>query len=166
MTLRASTIPWLLLRRALAVKIWLKLPGYGGGATVGTMADETFTVEKNPHPTSPEAIAKVLANPGFGANFTDHMVIIDWDGEQGWHDPRVVPYGPITLDPATTLFHYGQEIFEGLKAYRQPDGSIATFRPDQNCRRMQNSAGNARTAGRIIYGIAPSAGGDRRRLGS
>ena len=140
MTLRAPTIPWLLLRRALAVKIWLKLPGYGGGSTVGTMADKTFTVEKNPHPTSPEAIAKVLANPGFGANFTDHMVIIDWYGEQGWHDPRVVPYGPITLDPATTLFHYGQEIFEGLKAYRQPDGSIATFRPDQNCRRMQNSA--------------------------
>lgn len=112
----------------------------GEEATIGNVTDQTITIEKNPHPTSPETIATILKNPGFGTHFTDHMVIIDWNKQKGWHDPRVVPYGPITLDPATTLFHYGQEIFEGLKAYRQPDGSIVTFRPEQNCRRMQHSA--------------------------
>lgn len=68
------------------------------------------------------------------------MVTIDWDESSGWHNAQVRPYGPVTMDPATTVFHYGQAIFEGIKAYRQPDGSIATFRPYDNARRFQRSA--------------------------
>ncbi|GAA2171911.1 branched-chain amino acid aminotransferase [Agrococcus versicolor] len=82
----------------------------------------------------------VLADPGFGRHFTDHMVLIDWTVEDGWHDARVEPYGPFTVDPASAVLHYGQEIFEGLKAYRREDGSVWTFRPDQNAARMQRSA--------------------------
>lgn len=91
-------------------------------------------------PTSSERLADILAAPGFGKYFTDHMVLIDWDADRGWHDERVVPYAPFTLDPATMLFHYGQEIFEGLKAYRQPDGSVAAFRPTANAARFARSA--------------------------
>ncbi len=82
----------------------------------------------------------VLADPGFGKHFTDHMVDICWSERGGWHRPRVQPYGPIELDPAASVLHYGQEIFEGLKAYRHADGSIWSFRPDANARRMQRSA--------------------------
>jgi len=81
-----------------------------------------------------------LADPSFGRYFTDHMVTIAWETGRGWHDAQLVPYAPLTLDPAVMVLHYGQAIFEGLKAYRQPDGSIATFRPDQNARRFQRSA--------------------------
>jgi branched-chain amino acid aminotransferase len=82
----------------------------------------------------------ILANPGFGKYFTDHMVKIDWTAERGWDDGAVLPYGPLSLDPATSSLHYGQLIFEGLKAYKQPDGSIATFRPDANAARFARSA--------------------------
>jgi branched-chain amino acid aminotransferase len=82
----------------------------------------------------------ILADPGFGKNFTDHMVDICWSAGGGWHRPRVQPYGPIELDPAAAVLHYGQEIFEGLKAYRHADGSIWSFRPDANARRLQRSA--------------------------
>jgi branched-chain amino acid aminotransferase len=81
-----------------------------------------------------------LADPGFGRFFTDHMVTIAWDAGQGWHDAQLVPYAPMSMDPAIMVLHYGQAIFEGLKAYRQPDGSVATFRPEQNARRFQRSA--------------------------
>jgi branched-chain amino acid aminotransferase len=98
-----------------------------------------FTVDRNPSPKSDEQRAAILAAPGFGRHFTDHMVRIDFaDGQ--WGAGRVVPYGPLTLDPATSALHYGQEIFEGLKAYRQPDGSIAAFRPDANAARFARSA--------------------------
>ncbi len=82
----------------------------------------------------------ILANPGFGRFFSDHMVTIEWTEGRGWHDAQLVPYGPLELDPATMSLHYGQEIFEGLKAYRRKDGSIATFRPEMNARRFQRSA--------------------------
>ena len=82
----------------------------------------------------------LLADPGFGASFTDHMVAIRWSRDAGWHDGAVVPYAPVTLDPASSFIHYGQSVFEGLKAYRHPDGSIATFRPDANAVRFQRSA--------------------------
>jgi branched-chain amino acid aminotransferase len=99
----------------------------------------TFPVERNPQPRSAEERAAILAAPGFGKYLTDHMVRIDHaDGE--WGEGRVLPYGPLSLDPATVVFHYGQEIFEGLKAYRQPDGSIAAFRPDANAARFRRSA--------------------------
>jgi branched-chain amino acid aminotransferase len=100
----------------------------------------TWPVTRNPHPRSKEDRAAILANPGFGRYFTDHMVRIDWTVDDGWVSPRVLPYGPLTLDPATMVLHYAQEIFEGLKAYRHPDGSIAAFRPTANAARFIRSA--------------------------
>jgi branched-chain amino acid aminotransferase len=100
----------------------------------------TFTRTPNPHPETPERVAEVLAKPGFGQHFTDHMVTIRWNRTQGWHDPAVEPYHSIELDPAAMVLHYGQAIFEGLKAYRQPDGSIASFRPESNAERFRRSA--------------------------
>ncbi|PXY21846.1 branched chain amino acid aminotransferase [Prauserella sp. PE36] len=91
-------------------------------------------------PASAERVAEVLAAPGFGTHFTDHMVTVEWDTERGWHDPRVRPYEGLSLDPATAVLHYGQAIFEGLKAYRQPDGTISAFRPEQNAARFRRSA--------------------------
>ncbi|GAA2061544.1 MULTISPECIES: branched-chain amino acid aminotransferase [Leifsonia] len=84
--------------------------------------------------------AEILADPGFGNHFTDHMVDICWSAKGGWHRPRVSPYGPIQLEPSAAVFHYAQEIFEGLKAYRHEDGSIWGFRPEANAARMQRSA--------------------------
>ncbi|MFV8380783.1 branched-chain amino acid aminotransferase [Corynebacterium hindlerae] len=104
------------------------------------MSALNFRIEKTSAPTPEAEVAKILENPGFGKAFTDHMVTIDWNAEEGWHNAAVVPYAPLQMDPAATVFHYGQAIFEGLKAYRQPDGSIATFRPEANAKRMQDSA--------------------------
>ena len=77
---------------------------------------------------------------GFGKIFTDHMFIMDYSREEGWHDARIVPFGPMEIHPASTVLHYGSEIFEGLKAYRRPDGRVQLFRPIENVRRMNNSA--------------------------
>ena len=77
---------------------------------------------------------------GFGHIFTDHMFAMNYDTGMGWHDARIVPYGDITLSPAAMCLHYGQEIFEGLKAYRRADGGIQLFRPDENYKRLNNSA--------------------------
>jgi branched-chain amino acid aminotransferase len=99
-----------------------------------------FSVETTPHPTPPGRLAEVLAAPGFGKVFTDHMVTVRWTPATGWHDARVRPYGPLEVDPATHILHYGQSIFEGFKAYRQPDGGIATFRPEVNGERFRRSA--------------------------
>ena len=77
---------------------------------------------------------------GFGKIFTDHMFIADYSKDQGWHDHRIVPYGNLSVSPACTAFHYGTEIFEGLKAYRRPDGEVQLFRPIENARRMNRSA--------------------------
>ncbi|MBQ8392835.1 MAG: branched-chain amino acid aminotransferase [Clostridia bacterium] len=77
---------------------------------------------------------------GFGKYFSDHMFVMDYDTEKGWHDARIVPFGNISLHPASTVLHYGAEIFEGLKAYRRADGGIQLFRPLENIRRMNNSA--------------------------
>ena len=77
---------------------------------------------------------------GFGTIFTDHMFNMDYDPEKGWHNPRIEPYGPISLSPATMAIHYGQAIFEGLKAYRNPDGGVQLFRPMDNFKRMNRSA--------------------------
>ena len=77
---------------------------------------------------------------GFGHIFTDHMFAMNYDTGMGWHDARIIPYGDITLSPAAMCLHYGQEIFEGLKAYRRADGGIQLFRPDENYKRLNNSA--------------------------
>lgn len=76
---------------------------------------------------------------GFGKFFTDHMFLMNYGPEKGWHDPRIVPYGPLELDPAAMILHYGQEIFEGLKAYRGEDGKVRLFRPMENIRRFNRS---------------------------
>jgi len=99
-----------------------------------------FAVTPNPAPVSDQKRAEILADPGFGVYFTDHMVDICWSKGGGWHRPRVSPYGPIELQPSAAVLHYAQEIFEGLKAYRHADGSVWTFRPEANARRMQRSA--------------------------
>ncbi|MFT7837335.1 branched-chain amino acid aminotransferase [Saccharothrix sp. BKS2] len=99
-----------------------------------------FTRTPNPQPATPERVAEVLAKPGFGQHFTDHMVTIRWNREQGWHDAAVEPYHSLELDPAAMVLHYGQAIFEGLKAYRRPDGSVASFRPQANAERFRASA--------------------------
>jgi branched-chain amino acid aminotransferase len=91
-------------------------------------------------PRSDAEVAEILANPGFGVHFTDHMFTAEWTPEKGWYDARVTAYGPLSLDPATAVLHYAQEIFEGLKAYRHEDGSIWTFRSEENARRMVRSA--------------------------
>ena len=78
-------------------------------------------------------------NLGFGKYFTDHMFLLNYETGKGWHEPRVVPYGPLHLDPSTMVFHYAQEVFEGMKAYRTPAGEIQLFRPYDNARRMNDS---------------------------
>ena len=103
-------------------------------------ADLEFAVTKNLAGRSDAERDAIIADPGFGKYFTDHMVDICWSLRGGWHRPRVAPYGPISLDPAAAVLHYGQEIFEGMKAYRHADGSIHTFRPEANAARMQRSA--------------------------
>lgn len=99
-----------------------------------------FEIRASSAPVPADKRAELLATPGFGHVFTDHMVTIRWSEDQGWHDAKVEPYGPITLDPAAQVFHYGQEIFEGLKAYSQADGSVAVFRPHANAARLNRSA--------------------------
>lgn len=113
--------------------------------TAAHNAAPEFIVE--PHHQLVDAVtrAALIENPGFGTLFTDHMVTIRYtEGHQGewggWHDPKVGPRKAIPLDPATAVLHYAQEIFEGMKAYSHPDGSIALFRPEQNARRFNRSA--------------------------
>ncbi|MGE5701840.1 MAG: branched-chain amino acid aminotransferase [Clostridia bacterium] len=78
-------------------------------------------------------------NLGFGQYFTDHMFVMDYSTEKGWHDAKIVPYAPLQLDPAAMVFHYGQAIFEGLKAYKTEDGNVLLFRPEKNMERMNRS---------------------------
>ncbi|MEV7340194.1 branched-chain amino acid aminotransferase [Streptomyces sp. NPDC093544] len=104
------------------------------------MTTPTIELKPSSQPRSAAEREAILASPGFGRYFTDHMVTIKWTEGRGWHDGQLVPYGPLSLDPANMTLHYAQEIFEGLKAYRQADGSVATFRPDMNAKRFQSSA--------------------------
>ena len=95
-----------------------------------------FPVTKNPNPgTMPEA-----SKLGFGSVFSDHMFIMDYNAKDGWHDARIVPYGPLTLSPAASVLHYAGEVFEGLKAYRRKDGKVQLFRHDANVERLNISA--------------------------
>jgi branched-chain amino acid aminotransferase len=113
--------------------------GLAARVTVFVMSAQ-FARTLNPAPTPEPRRAEILSEPGFGRYFTDHMVTIRWTAGRGWHDAAVRPYGPLPLDPASMVLHYGQEIFEGLKAYQQPDGSVASFRPDANAARFRSSA--------------------------
>ena len=95
-----------------------------------------FEIRPNPAPVADAERAALLANPGFGRIFTDHMVTIRYAEGKGWYEPRVEARAPIPMDPATAVLHYAQEIFEGLKAYTMPDGGVAMFRPDANAARF------------------------------
>ena len=99
-----------------------------------------FKVIKSDHPLPDSQRESLLENPAFGVNFTDHQVIIEWTEENGWHNARVEAYGPLLMDPSSAVLHYGQEVFEGIKAYRHQDGSIHTFRAEANGKRLQRSA--------------------------
>lgn len=101
---------------------------------------QTFLFEKNSNPVPVSEREALLENPGFGRVFTDHMVTIRYSEGRGWHDARIGARSAFELDPATLVLHYAQEIFEGMKAYRLPDGGAALFRPDANARRFRNSA--------------------------
>lgn len=106
------------------------------------LADTLPSFTRLPHP-APVAVADrdaMLADPGFGKVFSDHMVSIEWDEERGWHNATIGPRGPIALDPAASVLHYAQEIFEGMKAYRRADGTMAMFRPEANAARFNASA--------------------------
>jgi len=97
-------------------------------------------ISLNPNAKDVATRDSLVAEGGFGKYYTDHMVICEWSETDGWAEPSLIPYGPLSLDPATAVFHYGQEIFEGMKAYRQPDGGISLFRPEANARRFAKSA--------------------------
>jgi len=108
--------------------------------TASTSREIDFALDPAADPVPAAERERLLADPGFGQIFTDHMVTIAWSVDRGWHDARVGAYGPFTLDPATQVFHYAQEIFEGLKAYRQASGPIVAFRPQANAARFNRSA--------------------------
>ena len=94
----------------------------------------TIVKTENPKTMPPES------ELGFGKHFTDHMLVVEWSAEQGWYDAKILPFGRISLHPASTVLHYGAEIFEGLKAYRREDGGVQLFRPMENVKRMNRSA--------------------------
>jgi branched-chain amino acid aminotransferase len=107
---------------------------------LSTTAGIRFTVSPVQSRAGDAERARLLENPGFGRIFSEHMVSIHWNRKDGWHDARLGPYAPITLDPGASYLHYAQGIFEGLKAFRQVDGSVAVFRPDAHAARFRRSA--------------------------
>jgi branched-chain amino acid aminotransferase len=114
--------------------------GAGSAGTGSAVTGISFARHPSGSPLPGPQRARILASPGFGQAFTDHMITIRWTEERGWHDGQLEPYGPISLPPATAVFHYAQEIFEGLKAYRQHSGPIVAFRPQANAARFNRSA--------------------------
>src|SRR5215813_4539069 len=103
-------------------------------------AEFDFDIQPSAHPVGAAERAALLVNPGFGRVFTDHMVTIRYAEGKGWYEPLVSARAPIPMDPATAVLHCAQEIFEGLKAYRGPDGGVLTFRADANAHRFRDSA--------------------------
>ena len=102
-------------------------------------ADLTFAVTRREDPVPAAERETILANPGFGATFTDHMALATWTKGEGWHSGEIRPFGPLQISPAAAVLHYAQEVFEGMKAYRHEDGSVWTFRPDRNAARLARS---------------------------
>jgi len=103
-------------------------------------AQHEFKFEAHSSPTNADARTALIGDPGFGRVFTDHMASVRYHEDKGWHDKAIMPRGPLSLDPATAVLHYAQEIFEGMKAYRLADGTMALFRPEANALRFNESA--------------------------
>jgi len=112
---------------------------YPDGVSIEASAVE-FRVTPVKQRLARDARERLLADPGFGRLFTEHMVRIAWNREHGWHDGELVPYAPLQLDPGVSVLHYAQAVFEGLKAFRQLDGSVAVFRADAHAARFSRSA--------------------------
>lgn len=127
-----------------------------------------FTVLRAVNPATDAQRESMLREPGFGKYHTDHMVSIDYAEGRGWHNARVIPYGPIELDPSAIVLHYAQEVFEGLKAYRWADGSIVSFRADANAARLRSSRGGWRfpNCRRGVHRIPAPANRCRQSLGA
>jgi branched-chain amino acid aminotransferase len=99
--------------------------------------EQPMKMERTGNPKAKPALTDMQL--GFGQYFSDHMFLMDYTDGQGWHDPRIVPYAPLTLDPASMVFHYGQAVFEGMKAYRTADGEAQLFLPERNAERLNRS---------------------------
>ncbi|MBV7363983.1 branched-chain amino acid aminotransferase [Actinomycetaceae bacterium TAE3-ERU4] len=99
-----------------------------------------FPLKKSETLLSDAEVAEAIQAPRFGQDFTEHMTVANWDSESGWNSLETIPFGPLSLSPAAMVLHYGQEIFEGMKAYRHADGSVWTFRPEFNAARFNASA--------------------------
>jgi branched-chain amino acid aminotransferase len=112
---------------------------YPDGVSIEASAIE-FSVTPAKQRVAPDTRERLLADPGFGRLFTENMVRIAWNREHGWHDAELVPYGPLQLDPGVSVLHYAQAVFEGLKAFRQLDGSVAVFRVEAHAARFRRSA--------------------------
>ncbi|MCP1230865.1 branched-chain amino acid aminotransferase [Acetobacter indonesiensis] len=107
---------------------------------MSTTKETVFQITPKTDAVSPAERAALLANPGFGRVFSDHMAVVTYTQGKGWHTPQILPRQPLLLDPAASVLHYAQEIFEGMKAYRTPEGEAQLFRPDANARRFRKSA--------------------------
>ncbi|TNU76546.1 branched-chain amino acid aminotransferase [Miniimonas arenae] len=116
-----------------------------------TLTATSFEVRPSSHPRTVTERGEILAALSFGTAFTDHMARATWTADGGWSDRRVEAYGPLQLDPAAAVLHYAQEVFEGLKAYAHPDGSVWSFRPEANAARF------ARSAERLALPVLPEA---------
>lgn len=114
--------------------------GDGPAAADATATGGSFRVLRSTTPRTAERRTELLQDPGWGRVFTDHMVTLAYEPGRGWHDGAVRAFEPLEFYPSTSVFHYGQAIFEGLKAYHRPDGSVAVFRPERNARRFAASA--------------------------
>ncbi len=104
------------------------------------MTSSHIAIQRSSAPLEALRRQEILDQPGFGLHFTDHMFVSEWTPDDGWHDATVRPYGPFSVDPASSVLHYAQEIFEGTKAYRHEDGSVWSFRLQANAERFQRSA--------------------------
>ncbi|KAJ3509075.1 hypothetical protein NMY22_g16417 [Coprinellus aureogranulatus] len=107
-----------------------------GGAKLADIDPSRLEVIRNAKPGVPPPSSSLK----FGHTFTDHMLTIPWDVVSGWGVPKIQPYGPLQLEPSSTVLHYAQTVFEGMKAYRHDDGRVTLFRPDMNMKRMNRSA--------------------------
>ena len=118
-----------------AVRIFASTTSSGADPTINPLSASKIEISTTSHPKTLVPEKDLI----FGHTFSDHMLTIDWTNTTGWESPKIVPYGPLVLDPSCIVFHYGLECFEGMKAYKDAHGKIRLFRPDMNMKRMNKS---------------------------